>query len=73
MTKDHWHAPAFRRINQEMTPFNSEGTCEDVAHMIYFLASEQGSYVNGQTIALDGGWSTTKYLCDEARFGERVE
>ncbi len=72
MTKDYWDAPFFTRINQEMTPFDREGTCEDVANAIYFLASDQGSYINGQSIALDGGWSTTKYLCKDAMLAERV-
>jgi meso-butanediol dehydrogenase / (S,S)-butanediol dehydrogenase / diacetyl reductase len=73
MTKDYWDAAAFRRINQEMTPFNREGTVEDVANAVFFLASDQGSYINGQTLALDGGWSTTKYLIHEALVCQRVE
>ena len=73
MTKDYWDAPAFQRINQEMTPFNREGTVDDVANAVFFLASEQGSYINGQTLALDGGWSTTKYLTYPALVCKRVE
>jgi meso-butanediol dehydrogenase/(S,S)-butanediol dehydrogenase/diacetyl reductase len=72
MTREAWDAPAFQRLNHEMTPFNREGTPEDVANAIFFLASDQGSYINGQTIALDGGWSTTKYLCVEALTCDRV-
>jgi meso-butanediol dehydrogenase/(S,S)-butanediol dehydrogenase/diacetyl reductase len=73
MTKDYWDAPAFQRINQEMTPFNRDGTPEDIANAVYFLASEQGSYINGQTLALDGGWSTTKYLSYPALVCKRME
>ena len=73
MTKEYWEAPAFQRVNQEMTPFNREGTPQDVANAVFFLASEQGSYLNGQTLALDGGWSTTKYLTHEALVCKRVE
>jgi 3-oxoacyl-[acyl-carrier protein] reductase len=72
MTKDYWDADFFTRTNQEMTPFDRDGTCADVANAIYFLASDQGSYINGQSIALDGGWSTTKYLCKDAMLAERV-
>ncbi len=72
MTDAAWDFPAFQRVNQEMTPFNREGTVEDVANAVYFLASDQGSYINGQTIALDGGWSTTKFLTKEALVCERV-
>jgi meso-butanediol dehydrogenase / (S,S)-butanediol dehydrogenase / diacetyl reductase len=73
MTKDYWDAPAFQRINQEMTPFNREGTVEDVANAVFFLASDQGSYINGQTLALDGGWSTTKFLSYPALVSRRVD
>jgi NAD(P)-dependent dehydrogenase (short-subunit alcohol dehydrogenase family) len=66
MTKDYWDTSGFQRTNQEMTPFNREGTVEDVANAVFFLASPEGGYINGQTIALDGGWSTTKFLCMEA-------
>jgi meso-butanediol dehydrogenase/(S,S)-butanediol dehydrogenase/diacetyl reductase len=72
MTKDYWDADFFNRINQEMTPFDRDGTSTDVANCIYFLASDQGSYINGQSIALDGGWSTTKFLCKDAMLAERV-
>jgi 3-oxoacyl-[acyl-carrier protein] reductase len=66
MTKDYWDAPGFRRLNQEMTPSDREGTVADVANAVYFLASDEGSFINGQTLSLDGGWSTTKFLSHEA-------
>jgi NAD(P)-dependent dehydrogenase (short-subunit alcohol dehydrogenase family) len=40
--------------------------------MVYFLASEEAGMISGQTIALDGGWSTTKFLSQEAVLAERV-
>jgi len=72
MTDAAWEAAPFQRLNHEMTPCDREGTTEDVANAIFFLASAKGSYINGQSIALDGGWSTTKYLCHEALVCERV-
>jgi 3-oxoacyl-[acyl-carrier protein] reductase len=71
MTRAAWDFPAFQRVNQEMTPCDRDGTVEDVANTIFFLASQEGSYINGQTIALDGGWSTTKYLSREALVAQR--
>lgn len=72
MTKDYWDAAPFQRLNQEMTPFNRDGTPEDVANAVHFLASPEGSYINGQSLALDGGWTTTKYLNAEALTAQRV-
>ncbi len=72
MTDAAWDAEPFQRANQEQTPFDRDGTTEDVAATVLFLASEGGSYINGQSIALDGGWSTTKYLSREALLSERV-
>lgn len=72
MTKDYWDYPAFQRVNQEMTPSDRDCTVEDVAHTAFFLASHGGSFINGQTIAVDGGWSTTKVLKHEALVAERM-
>ena len=73
MTQRNWGTKEFRRKNQEMRPLDRDGTVEDVANAIYFLASPEGSYIQGQTLALDGGWTTTKYLSPEALTAERVE
>jgi 3-oxoacyl-[acyl-carrier protein] reductase len=71
MTDAAWEAEPFRRINHELTPCDRDGTVDDVANTVFFLASKEGSYINGQTIALDGGWSTTKYMTPEALLAER--
>jgi len=56
----------FRKVNIEMTPFPRLGTVDDIASTIAFLCSPGGSFINGQTIVVDGGWSSTKYLSDFA-------
>jgi len=56
----------FRRINTEMTPHQRLGSVDDIASTVAFLCSEGGSFINGQTIVVDGGWSSTKYLSDFA-------
>jgi NAD(P)-dependent dehydrogenase (short-subunit alcohol dehydrogenase family) len=43
-----------------------ECTIEDVANMVAFLCSDEAGFVNGQTVAVDGGISTTRYLAPEA-------
>lgn len=72
MTEGFWETEGFKRTNHELTPFNRDCTVEDVANAVYFLASNQGSYINGQTLALDGGWSKTKFLAIDALTAKRV-
>ncbi len=62
----------FRKINVEMTPHQRLGRVEDIAGTVAFLCSEAGSFINGQTIVVDGGWSSTKYLSDHALDSEWV-
>jgi NAD(P)-dependent dehydrogenase (short-subunit alcohol dehydrogenase family) len=62
----------FRKINTEMTPHQRLGTIDDVASTVAFLCSPGGAFINGQTIVVDGGWSSTKYLSDFALSSEWV-
>lgn len=45
-----------RRAIEAMHPLGRMGTPEEVAAAIVFLASEQASFVTGQSLAVDGGW-----------------
>lgn len=65
MVKERLKDKAFRRMNVEMTPNTRMGTVDDVASTIAFLCSSGGEFINGQTIVVDGGWSSTKYLSPE--------
>ena len=67
MTEHRLQDEGFRKMNVEMTPHTRLGTVEDVASTIAFLCSPGGSFINGQTIVVDGGWSSTKYLSPFAR------
>ncbi|KZS65860.1 SDR family NAD(P)-dependent oxidoreductase [Mycobacterium pseudokansasii] len=66
MTEHRLQDERFRRINVEMTPHTRLGTVDDVAGTVAFLCSPGGSFINGQTIVVDGGWSSTKYLSESA-------
>lgn len=66
MTEGRYEDVRFRRMNIDMTPHTRLGTVEDVASTVAFLCSPGGSFINGQTIVVDGGWSSTKYLSEEA-------
>lgn len=72
MTEYAWSLERFRRMNFEMTPASRAGTVDDVAATVAFLCSPEGSFINGQVIAVDGGWSATKYLSDEAVNAQRA-
>jgi meso-butanediol dehydrogenase / (S,S)-butanediol dehydrogenase / diacetyl reductase len=50
----------------ETTPFPRLGEVEDVASTIAFLCSPGAAFINGQTIVVDGGWTSTKYLSPRA-------
>jgi 3-oxoacyl-[acyl-carrier protein] reductase len=41
----------------DMIPLKKFGKPEDIANMAVFLASDQGQYITGQIIAIDGGLS----------------
>jgi len=38
------------------TPFERMGEPAEVASAVLFLASDEASYVTGETIMVDGGW-----------------
>lgn len=71
MTDAYWDLDFFRRTNHELTPLARECTGIDVANMVAFLCSDEAGFVNGQTIAVDGGVSSTRYVDPAALAAER--
>lgn len=70
MTQHRLQDEGFRKMNLEMTPSPRMGTVDDIASTVAFLCSPGASFINGQTIVVDGGWSSTKYLSE---FGLKSE
>ena len=66
MTEHRLEDEGFRRMNYDMTPSPRGGLAEDVAQAILFLSSDASGWINGQVLAVDGGWSSTKFLTEEA-------
>ena len=54
----------FRRLTVDQIPAGRAGEAADVASVCLFLCSPAASYVSGQVITVDGGWTATRYLAD---------
>ncbi len=53
---------AFKALIVDTTPFPRVGRAEDIANAVYFLCSEQASFINGHTLVVDGGWSVANHV-----------
>lgn len=53
--------PRFVAFNVDPIPFNRLGHVDDVANAVYFLGSDQASYINGHILVVDGGWTATNF------------
>lgn len=50
--------PVFTESVSRRTPMRRFGAPEEVASAVVFLASSRASYITGQTLFVDGGWSS---------------
>ncbi len=50
------HSPAIRKDYHDAIPLNRYGALEEIAACIGFLCSRDAAYVNGQLLAVDGGF-----------------
>lgn len=50
------HTPAIRQDYYDTIPVGRYGTPEEIAATTGFLCSPEGAYINGQTLAVDGGF-----------------
>lgn len=53
------HSVAIRADYHDVIPLNRYGTTEEIAAAVGFLCSPAASYVNGQVLAVDGGFEAT--------------
>lgn len=67
--------PEYERKWAQVVPLRRAGSPEDVVGVVLFLASDAASYVTGETVMVDGGWtcySPTPGL-EFVERGDRVE
>ena len=50
------HTPDIRASYHDAIPLNRYGTEEEIADAVVYLCSPAASYINGQTLAVDGGF-----------------
>jgi NAD(P)-dependent dehydrogenase (short-subunit alcohol dehydrogenase family) len=53
------HSVAIRTDYYDAIPLGRYGTVEEMANTVGFLCSEQAAFINGQVIAVDGGFEAT--------------
>ncbi len=58
MTKSYLADPGFQQLVSSMTPLGHVGKAVDIANAALYLASDLSSYVTGQILHVDGGWTT---------------
>ena len=60
--------PQFATRYRQMAPLGRFGTTEEVAKLVLFFASDESSFITGQDLAIDGGF-TTAFRFEAIDFG----
>jgi 3-oxoacyl-[acyl-carrier protein] reductase len=52
------------KIKKKLIPLGRLGRTEDIAKLVLFLASEESSYITGESFIIDGGMTISYYLVE---------
>lgn len=58
LTERTLHDPTYEKTWAKLTPTGRAGTPQDVANTVLFLVSKDARQITGQSIVVDGGWSS---------------
>lgn len=50
------HSADIRTSYSDTIPLARYGTIDEIANVVYFLCTDQASYINGQIVCVDGGF-----------------
>lgn len=59
-----WQGDGMMRALLAHIPMSRQGTPEDIANAVEFLASDYASYITGAVLPVDGGWTCGGYARD---------
>lgn len=58
MSEVIYRDPDVKARREDVVPIGRIGTPDDIANAVAWLASDRASYISGQEIVVDGGWSS---------------
>ena len=65
--------PEYDQTWKKLTPLGKPATTDDIANAAAFLLSDQAGHITGQTLVIDGGWTSVSPAPGEEHFTEVKE